>query len=372
VLRAWYNAGALPVPENFGSGSAWGSVANLGLSWNLDFWGRQRDLVREADRLGRAGAFDARAAELSLEGSIVSTYIELDRDHALADIAAEVERNRAELAELERRRVNAGLDTTVELRTAAARIPEVRVDRAQARSRIDIGVHELAELSGQGAALYARVTRPRLNEAQALPLPSSLPGDLLLRRPDVAAALARVESASAGEEAARLAAYPDIELRGLGAFAALSLSDLLERPARVFAAGPALALPIFDAGRIRAEHRAANADLELAVAQYDATVLQAVREAADQLTTLAALDVVIADQQRNLDLLTEARALAEERYQAGLTTRQLVLDAEARLLTVRSALVNSRALAAEVRVALLVAVGGSTTPLGDPTAKASL
>jgi outer membrane protein TolC len=242
-------------------------------------------------------------------------------------------------------------------------VPEVRVDRAQAQSRIDIDRHALAALAGEGATAYEQITRPHLTNDEGLGIPEVLPADLLLRRPDVAAALARVDAQGANEEAARLAAYPDIDLRGIGGLAALSVPDLLTHPARVIAVGPTLRLPIFDSGRIRALHRVANADFELAVADYNATVIEAVREVADQLTALAAVEAVVRDQQRNLELLTQAQHLAEERYQAGLSTRQPVLETEGRILTVKSALVSSSATAAEVRVDLLVAIGGSTEPV---------
>lgn len=362
VLRAYYNAGGIPLPESLHAGSAWGSILNLGVSWNLDFWGRQRDFVRASSAESAASLLDARSAELALEGSVVSTYIELDRDHALAELAAEVERNRAELADITRRRVSAGIDTNVDLRTATARIPEVRVDQEQARFRIALGVHELAALCGQGANAYPEIGRPKLASDRPLELPAALPADLLLRRPDIAAALARVRAADANEDAARLAAYPEIDLRGLAGFASLSVPDLLEHPARALAVGPALYLPIFDSGLIRARHRAANADLDQSIAAYDATVLEAVREVSDRLSSIAALDRIIREQEHDLELLTEARHLAEERFRAGLSTRLTVLEAEARILTTRSALISSRALAAEERVSLRVALGGSTEP----------
>jgi len=359
VVRERYSARYI-IPPPYAGTSAWDSQLSLGIGWQLDFWGRQRAVIRAAERTAAARAFDARAAQLALEGAVVGRYLELERSHALADIAADAEHTREQVFELTRRRVAAGLDTEVELRTAAALLPEARVARGEARVATELAVHQLAALTGQGALAYAQLSRPQLSDADAPALPAVLPADLLLRRPDVQAALARVDAASAAVDVAQLASYPDINLRAFAGFAALSLSDLLSAPARTYGAGPALSLPIFDAGLLRERLHGAGADLEAAVAQYDATVLNAVREVADELTRLAALERQLQDHQQRLDLVSDAGRLVEKRYAAGIANQLAVLDAHARVLAARGVLVNTRALARTSRAALTVALGGGT------------
>ena len=351
------------IPPPYGGASFWDGQAQLGLAYDLDFWGRQRAVIRAAERYTRAGELDVRAAALALQGAVVTAYIELDLRHAVADIAREAEDTRGQIAALTRRRVAAGLDTGIDRRAADAALPESRADRDQALAAIDLTVHRLAELAGRGAPAYTNIGRPKLAYDAAIPLPSVLPGDLLLRRPDLQAALARVAAAAAAEDAARLAAYPEINLRAFAGFAALTLADLLSAPARTYGLGPAVRLPIFDAGLLRARFRGAGADLEVAVARYNATVLGAVREVADGISTVDARGRGLRDADQRLTLLIQARQLAEERYRAGLTTRLTVLEADSRVLAARRALVAARALEAEARVGLVVVLGGSTEPV---------
>lgn len=361
IYRERYSASYI-YPPPYGGGTYWDSQVGLGLAWSPDFWGRQRDLIHASDRSARARELDARAAELAIEGALVTAYLDLDRNHRLADITREAEATRIHMAELTARRVAAGLDTNIELRNAAAFLPEARTDRDQAGVAIELGVHRIAALTGQGARAYAQIARPQLSYSGVLPLPSAVPGDLLLRRPDVQAALARVEATTVAEDAARLAAYPDIDLRAFVGLAALTLTDLLSGPARTYGLGPAVRLPIFDAGLLRARLHGAGADLESAVAQYNATVLGAVRDVADGLTTVDALGRETRDAEERLSLLRDARRLAEERYRAGVANQLAVLDAQARVLAVERVLVTTRALEAEARVALVVALGGSPEP----------
>jgi NodT family efflux transporter outer membrane factor (OMF) lipoprotein len=370
VLRERYSARYI-IPPPYGGGSYWDSQLDLGLSYDLDLWGRQAARIRAAERSVDAREFEARAATLAIEGAVVSAYVELDRRYAVAELAHAAEDTRAALATLTRRRVAAGLDTGIDRRSADAAIPESRTDREQAAAAIDLSVHRLAALTGQGAAAYAGIGRPSLAYEGALPLPAVIPGDLLARRPDVQAARARIGAATASEDAARLAAYPEINLQAFAGFAALTLRDLLSAPARTYGLGPAVRLPIFDAGLLRAQYRGAGADLEATVAQYNATVLDAVREVADAITTVEALGRERKDADERLALLVEAERLAGERFRGGLTNQLAVLEANARVIAARRVLVGTRALEAEARVALAVALGGGVQPaLAAPQASA--
>ena len=361
------------IPPPYGGGTFWDSQLDLGLSYELDFWGRQSARIRAAQRHADARALEAQAAALAIQGALVSAYLELDRRYSLAELARAAEDTHARFAALTRRRVAAGLDTGIELRNADAALPASRTDREQADAAVDLSVHRLAALSGGGPAAYAGIGRPAIAYDGVSPLPGVVPGDLLARRADVRAALARVEAAAASEDAARLAAYPDINLQAFAGFAALTLADLLSAPARTYGAGPVVRLPIFDAGLLRAQYRGAGADLESAIAQYDSIVLDAVREVADAITTTAVLDHARRDAAERLSVLTEAERLADERFRGGLVNQLAVLEATNRVIAARRDLVTARALEAEARVALVVALGGGSQPaLAAPPASAKV
>jgi outer membrane protein TolC len=168
-----------------------------------------------------------------------------------------------------------------------------------------------------------------------------------------------VAASQSGREAAHAAFYPNVNLVAFAGFVSIGLDRLLDSESQQWSAGPALHLPLFDAGRLRAEYRKSNADLDVAIAGYNDTVLRAVRESSDQVTRVQALGQQLADQQRALDAAEKAYRLAEQRYGAGLANFLTVLNAETQVLNARRQRVNLLADRTSARVALLVALGGS-------------
>jgi NodT family efflux transporter outer membrane factor (OMF) lipoprotein len=342
--------------------TSWFSQAGGSLSWDLDFWGRQADALHSARDLAQSARFDEENARLELAGAIAQAYIELYRQNALADIAQRSEAQRQNILDITRRRVTAGLDTQLEIREAEGQLPQARVASEQARGAADLAVHELATLSGQGADAYAAIQRPVLDVRAALPVPTELPINLLARRPDVLSARLSVEAADAQRLAAKAAFYPDISLHAIAGFGAFGLNNLVQWNARGYGAGPVLSLPIFDGGRLRAEYRGSEAQLDGAISSYNDTVLRAVQQTADQLTQLDALAKEQRDQQQTLDATEAAYKLAEERYRAGLAGYLSVLNAETQVLAARQSMVDILTTQAVARVTVLLAVGGSFDP----------
>src|SRR6185312_9519472 len=195
-----------------------------------------------------------------------------------------------------------------------------------------------------------------------LPVPDQLPIDLLAHRPDVLAARERVEAATAGRAAAHAAFYPNISLTALVGFQAIGLDELAQSGSRIYGIGPALHLPIFDAKRLRAAYKGATAELDAATASYNAVVLDAVREASDQITLNNSLGQQIVEVHATLDSASSAHELAQRRYAAGLTTQIIVLDAESRVLDARRALVTADSNRLLARMNLLLMLGGSFDP----------
>jgi NodT family efflux transporter outer membrane factor (OMF) lipoprotein len=350
------------IPPPLAGHTSWFSQAGGSLSWDLDFWGRQADALHSARDLAQSARFDEENARLELAGAIAQAYIELYRQNALADIAQRSEAQRQNILDITRRRVTAGLDTQLEIREAEGQLPQARVAFEQARGAADLAVHELATLSGQGADAYAAIQRPVLDVRAALPVPTELPINLLARRPDVLSARLSVEAADAQRLAAKAAFYPDISLHAIAGFGAFGLNNLVQWNARGYGAGPVLSLPIFDGGRLRAEYRGSEAQLDGAISSYNDTVLRAVQQTADQLTQLDALEKEQRDQQQTLDATEAAYKLAEERYRAGLAGYLSVLNAETQVLAARQSMVDILTTQAVARVTVLLAVGGSFDP----------
>jgi NodT family efflux transporter outer membrane factor (OMF) lipoprotein len=350
------------IPPPYAGTVQWKGREVLNLSWDIDFWGRQASLLKQARTQTAAAALDVASARLALSGAVAQAYLELYRNNALADVAQRTEAQRERILEITRRRVQSGLDTNVELHEASGAVPETHVELLQAQAGAALDTHQLAALSGQGAGVCTQLRRPTLDPSAILPLPAALPADLLGHRPDVLAARNRIEAARAGQAAAKAAFYPDINLASFAGTSAIGLGNLFRGASGAYGVGPAIHLPLFDAGRLRAEYRGAAAEIDDAIAAYNQSVLQAVRETSDELSLVEALNAQIVQQQKSLDDAEAAYRLAEERYRAGLSTYLTVLTTETAVLSARRdhvGLISDQAIA---RVNLLLAVGGSFDP----------
>lgn len=354
------------IPPPFAGDTAWIGQATANLSWDLDFFGRQAALIRQSRSQLTASNLDLAAARLALAGAVAQAYVDLYRSWELLDVAARTQEQREQLLKLTQQRVNAGLETQIELKIAESQVPQARTARLQAAAARDIAVHRLAALAGDGASRYAQVVRPNLSLDAVLPLPDKLPLDLLAHRPDVLAARERVEAAAAGRAAAHAAFYPNISLSALIGTQAIGLDQLVKTGSRIYGIGPAIHLPIFDAKRLRAAYKGATADLDAATASYNGAVLDAIRDASDQLTLNDSLTRQIADVRTTLDAAGAAHDLAQRRYAAGLTTQIVVLDTESRVLEARRALVSAQSTRLLARMNLLLALGGSFDPAAAP------
>jgi len=347
------------IPPPFAGGRYWVGSAGANLSWLLDFWGRQAAVIREARASEAAAQIDVRAARLAVTASLADAYLELDRAWALTDIAARTLDQREQLLRLTRERVTAGLDASTSLNLAEARLADARSGVERAANARDLAVHRLAALTGRGADFYAEVQRPDLDLDAPLPIPDALPIDLLAHRPDVLAARARVEAADADRIAARAAFYPEVSLRAFAGLQAIGLDDLLDSGSAIYGIGPTLHLPLFDSRRLRAAYRRSTAGLDAAVAQYNAIVLNAVHETADQLSLVDSLARQASQARQRLAAAQSAWDLANQRYRAGLVTQLVVLDADSEVLAARQDVVALDTGRAMARIHLLLTLGGS-------------
>ncbi|VUD69186.1 Outer membrane protein OprM [Thalassocella blandensis] len=345
-----------------GGDSVWMGKLGANMSWDLDFWGRHANQLKQAKALALAAELDHATARLSISGAIAQSYVDLYSAYAYADIAEKSQTQREKILDITKNRVKAGLDTQVELKTAEAALPQAHTARLQAELQRDIAVHNLAALSGQGAEAYRDITRPQVNIDASLPLPNALPLDLLSRRPDILAAKLRVEAANAGKASAKAAFYPDINLTAFAGFQSIGLDNLFDSGSAIYNVGPALHLPLFDAKRLKAGFFTASAELDHAIASYNDTVLKAIRDVANQLSRTASLSKQLNQAQLRLAAAEEAYRLAQSRYQAGLSSQLVVLRAEENLLSAQRDIVAITSNSLVARVTLLLTVGGSFDP----------
>ena len=339
-----------------------GSVVNTGnaqlsASWELDFFGKNRAALDAALGTARALQADRQAARLLLASQVTRTYFGLLRLNAQLGVAQRTLAQRQETLQLVQDRVRAGLDTRLELRQSEGGLPEARLQVEQQLEQIALSRHALAALVAQPDATLAPVLVAQ-NAIHSVALPTSIPADLLGRRADVAAARWRIEAASGNVNNAKAQFYPNINLVAFAGFSSIGLSRLFESGSQQAGIGPALRLPIFDAGRLRANLRGQTAELDAAVESYNAAVIDAVHDARDQVVSAQAIARQQTEQRAAQATAEAAYDIAVQRYKAGLGNYLNVLTAETSVLRQRSTAVDLAARALDTQVALIRALGG--------------
>lgn len=333
------------------------SHARLNAGWELDFFGRNRAALDAALGKTRAAEADAQAARVLLASDVARAYFQLAALVEQRAVAQATLTQRSQILDLVHSRVEAGLDSKVELRQAEGALPEMRRDQEAIEERIVLARHALAALTGQGPEALAALA-PMLTDVRPQALPVRLPADLLGRRADLSAARWRAEAATRDIDAAKAAFYPNVNLIGLLGFSAIGLDNWFKGDSREGGLGVAIHLPIFDAGRLRAGLRGTTADADAAVASYNAALLQALREVADQIAAQRSIARQQAEQSQALAAAESAYDLALQRYRAGLGGYLNVLAVETGVLVQRRNGIDIKARGIDANLQLIRALGG--------------
>jgi len=340
-------------------GGAWFTQpsARLDFNYEFDFWGRNRAAVRAALGEAKAAEVDVAAARLVLSVAIAQAYLELERNYSQRDVGLATLDQRVKLRDLTAQRVAAGLDSQLELKQVETSIPETREQMARLDEAIALTRNRIAALVGAGPDRGLALTRPHTHAVHA-GLPSTLPADLLGRRPDIAAQRLRIEAAGADIDVAKASFYPNVSLAAYVGLQALGLSQFLSAGSAIAGAGPALSLPIFEGGRLRASLAGKQADYDVAVEQYNGAIVEALHQVADELASMRALEVRRNEQRQALASAQAAYDLALVRYREGLGNYLQVLSAETPLLAQRSLGADLDARERVLSVNLIRALGG--------------
>jgi multidrug efflux system outer membrane protein len=344
----------------FGHRSIEGNNYSVGasFSYELDLWGRVRRVVEASDAQALAAQDERDGVLLMLSGQVASAYWQLRGLDTELSILQNALATRRESQQLVEARFAAGLSNELDVSRARIERANAEADLHGVQRERNLVEHALAILVG------ASPTEPVLASAAggALPqppaIPVGLPASVLGQRPDLAASVAGLKAANALVGVAEGAFYPSLSLTGNFGYASESLSTLAQGSARQFSVGPlALSLPVFDAGRNRANLALYKARYEEALANHEGRLLTALREVQDALS-----DVRERQQQGEVQVQAQqaaARALlvAQARYERGVSTYLDVTDAQ------RSALAADRA-AAQIRTQRLLAAVAVARALG--------
>ena len=340
-------------------GGATLTLNNLQLagSWEIDFFGRHREAFEAALGQRRSAQAEQQSATVLLASRVVTAYVALAGQLAQREVAQRALERRQEVNALVRQRVHAGLDSNVELRQSEGQVPESRQQIEAIDEQITATRHALAALTVQPPDALVGLA-PELRTLHLVQVPPEVPADLLGRRADVTAARWRVEAAAAGFREARTLFYPNVNLTAFVGLSSAGFDKFLQGGSRQWGVGPAVRLPIFDAGRLRANLRGRAAEVDAAIESYNDVVIQAVRDAADRINAVRSVERQV-EVQRAADQAAEsAYALSRDRYRAGLTTFLVVLNAEASLLRQRQLATDLHTRQLDTQVALVHALGG--------------
>ena len=364
ATRQRFTANGL-VPPALGGSVRETGTAQLNASWELDFFGKNRAALDAALGSAQAAEADAQAAKVLLASNIARSYFQLIRLNEQLTVTRRTLAQREETLKLVQDRVNAGLDTRLELRQSEGGLPEARLQFESLQEQLALTRHALGALVGQSNTALDMVL-PAQEAIKNVALASSIPADLLGRRADIAAARWRVEASAKDVDSAKAQFYPNINLVGFAGFSSIGLTRLLDAGSQQWGVGPALRLPIFDAGRLRANLRFKTADLDAAIESYNAAVLDAVRDTADQLASLQTIGRQQTEQRAAQNAAEGAYDIAVQRYKAGLGNYLNVLTAETNVLVQRRGAVDLTARALDTQVALIRAMGGGYSASAAP------
>lgn len=332
--------------------------ATLDLSWELDFWGKNRAALAAATSEAEAARADEAQARLALASSIASAYAELAREHAQLETAKAAFDARAKTADLFRRRFENGLETRGGVRQVDARRASAEADVLAIEEQLALQRNRIAALIGAGPDRGLSIQRPAIDLTRPFSLPQNLAADLVGRRPDIVASRLRAEAAAKRIDQSRAAFYPNVNLAAFVGFQSLGLNMLTKDGSSVGSVGPAISLPIFDGGRLRGNLRVSDAEYAEAVANYDRTLVQALQEVADAATSRKALDGQLGKTMEAVDAAREAWRIQSNRYEGALATYLDVLSAEDSLLGSLSVLTDLQSRSLTLDVALVKALGG--------------
>ncbi len=351
--------------------------AQLGLSasYEIDFWGKYASADQAARARMLAQGANRGVVLSSLYASAAQSYFALRALDAQAVLAEQTLATRQENVHLQKRRLDGGVSSELDLRQAESEAASVRASLQATQQNRSLAEAALALLLGRqpGAILQADVARGSdvASLLARLNIPTDLPSALLQRRPDIVAAEYNLQAAQADIAQARSAYFPRVALTASLGDQSKSLSNLLDPASLFWNLLGNLTQPVFRAGAIDSLVAAANARQQQALAQYTQAVQNAFRDVHDALTNATAAREIAATTQQRLLALRSTLRLANVRYQNGYSSYLEVLSAQRDVAQAESGLIDIQRAQLSAAVALYKALGGgwdAAAPIGQASA----
>lgn len=332
---------------------------NLAASFELDFWGRVKNLDDAGRATFLASEYARQSFRLSLIADVANAYLSLLELGERRDIALETLKSRDETRTLIGRRRDVGLAGDLDFLQADGAFQSARAETANLIRSFAAAENALRLLVGAAPVLSAGGSLAQ--QGLIADFAVGLPSDVLLARPDVLAAEQKLLAANANIGAARAAFLPKIALTAIAGTASRGLSGLFDAGSGAWSFVPVLRLPLFNAGRNSDNLDLARARKDIAVAEYEKTLQQAFREVADLLSAREHLAEQLAAQEANITAQSRRLALVEARYKAGVSSNLELLDAQREEFAARQSSLAVRRQLLSTAAAFYKALGGSTS-----------
>ena len=329
----------------------------LDLRYNFDWWGKNRAQVAAAVGELNAGRAAYAEAEQALAASIAQSYFRLQGAWARLANTDQLAATQTALVQDKARRIANGLANADEQRAAEADLSLICKQQAQLKSDIEHEREALRALAGADNRALAD-----LKPAPLTPAPHALPArlglELLARRPDLQAARWKVEASLSKIDAAKAAFYPDVNLTGSIGLDTVKIENLLQSASRTLYLGPTLSLPLFDSKRLDAQLDSARTTRNERIAEYNQTIVDAVRDVAQGGAQLQGIEQQITQQSAATASARAQLASAQARMDHGLANNNSVLNARLTMLRQQDADLYLQQVQLLAEIALTNALGG--------------
>ncbi|HEY7288638.1 MAG TPA: efflux transporter outer membrane subunit [Vicinamibacterales bacterium] len=331
------------------------------LSWELDLFGRIRREHEAATAVALATEQGRRGVLVTLVGDVASNYFLLRELELQLDIARRTLQLNDQTVTYFRDRLEGGVSNRLELDRIQANRSQTAATIPDIQRQIAVTENAISLLLGRapGSIQHSELT---VEEPLPPPIPPGLPAALLERRPDVVAAEQLLVAANANIGAAKALFFPAISLTGFLGGVSGDLTTFLGGDGAVWSFGAGLLQPVFQAGRLRRNLEAVQAQFDQALAQYQKAALNGYREVADALITIQKLAETRVERQNGVTVLTDASDLARSRYDSGLASYLEILTADEDLFQQQLLLAQARGAELRARAELYRALGGGWQP----------
>lgn len=329
-------------------------------AYELDLFGRVNALNEQALQQYFAAEENRRNAELSLVGAVANAWLTLAASERLLALAEETVGTQEESLGLTQKLLDAGLSNELDYQRARGSVETAKADKARFEAQVSQARNALQLLTG------TPVPSTLADDADLSPSPVELKlavtqsSDVLLSRPDVMSAERTLQAANANIGAARAAFFPRITLTGSAGYSSSELDGLFTDGTGIWSFTPSVSVPIFTGGANRANLKLAEAQRDIALAQYELAIQAAFRETADALAVAETIDERIASLESFVAASRRALELSDLRLREGVDSYLSVLDAQRSVYQAEQALIAARQERASNAVALYQALGGAS------------